>query len=63
MYTVTAPGNRWLLPVMSRTLHAAIKTKVAREKLNKGCHFVITDEEGYIVTALEQRNYLCGYYF
>lgn len=63
MFTVSSPENPHLTPLKARTLKQALKLKVARQKIYKGILFVITDADGYVVSTVEQRNYLCSIFF
>jgi hypothetical protein len=63
MFTVSSPENPHLGPRKSTTLKDALKIKATRQRINEGCHFVIVDGNGYVVSTLEQRNYLCSIFF
>ena len=63
MFTVSSPEIPQNTPLKARTLKDALKLKVAKQKIFEGVLFVITDEDGYVVSTLEQRNYLCGLFF
>ena len=63
MFTISAPERPYIGQFKERTLIEAIKIKAGLENFHEGCHAVITDKDGYVVSTLEQRNYLCGYYF
>jgi hypothetical protein len=63
MFTVSSPEYPKLIPLKARTLKTAIRFKVDRQNIYKGSLFVITDEDGYVVSTVEQRNYLRSLFF
>jgi hypothetical protein len=58
MFTVNAPESPHLGSVEVSTLKKAIQTKHAWQVNQRGCHAIITDNNGYVVSSHEQSMYL-----
>jgi len=61
MFTVNAPESPHLGKVVLDSLIKAIRTKHAWQVNQPGCHAIITDEDGYVVSSREQSAYLSGW--
>ncbi len=56
-FTVSAPEHPHLGKVVFGSLRDAIKTKRAWME-NQNAYAIITDKNGYVVSAQEQKNYM-----
>ncbi len=63
MFTVNAPESPHLGKVIVDTLGEAIKTKHAWQTNVLGCHAIITDSDGFVVSSREQSLYIARPYF
>lgn len=63
MFTVSAPEQQWLGQVEVSNLKQAIKTKYAWQVNQKGCHAIITDLNGFVISSREIAQYISTDFF